>query len=192
MARPKANTNERTALERIEDTFWQLLSEKNYEKITISELSKKAKVNHNLIYYYFDNIDDMAIQFFEKNMSQDVSQRIIGVLMGTEAEDITVFNDMEIIKRVKRTRLFMRKDSAFLNGIAKSRIQAEWFKAAGIKKEQLSVEDSVDLEFIFSGIIAIVGSDEFEENIDAIATLHQRCLGQGILGTFKNFCYKER
>ena len=43
MARPKANTNERTALERIEDTFWQLLSEKNYEKITISELSKKAK-----------------------------------------------------------------------------------------------------------------------------------------------------
>ena len=124
MARPKANTNERTALERIEDTFWQLLSEKNYEKITISELSKKAKVNHNLIYYYFDNIDDMAIQFFEKNMSQDVSQRITGVLMGTEAEDITVFNDMEIIKRVKRTRLFMRKDSAFLNGIAKSRIQA--------------------------------------------------------------------
>ena len=52
MARPKRDPDKKTAFERIEDAFWDILSEKPFDKITISELSKRAGVNHNLLYYY--------------------------------------------------------------------------------------------------------------------------------------------
>ena len=48
MARPKRS--EADAYERIQTAFWDLLAEKPFEKITIEDLSKKAAVNHNLIY----------------------------------------------------------------------------------------------------------------------------------------------
>lgn len=187
MARPKRELNGKSAFERIEDAFWEILLEKSYGQMTISELSKKAKVNHNLIYYYFNNVDDMAKQLFERNMSEDIPQKILNGLMGNTEDVMDIMNDDEIIKRIMRTRLFMRKDSAFLNGLVKSRIQREWLLHAGVDYEQLTPENKVDLEFIFSGIIAVLGSEQFEENRDALASLHQRILGQGILGTFKSF-----
>ena len=60
MARPKRDPDKKPAFERIEDAFWDILSEKPFDKITISELSKRAGVNHNLLYFYFDGIEDMA------------------------------------------------------------------------------------------------------------------------------------
>lgn len=185
MARPKQDSNIKPAFERIEDAFWDILAEKNYDKITIVELSKRAKVNHNLIYYYFDNIDDMAKQLFDRNMADGVPQRILGSLMESDDPDNAVFNDEDVIKRVMRTRLFMRKDSAFLNEIVKARIMKEWILNTGVDFEQLTPENKVDLEFIFSGIVAVLGSETFAENQEFIATLYKRALGKGIIETFK-------
>lgn len=54
-------------------------------------------------------------------------------------------------------------------------------------KTQLSEENLVGLEFIFSGIVSVVGSSTFDENRKAIATLSQRPLGKAISETLKNF-----
>ena len=185
MARPKNNFNTKPAFERIEDAFWSLLAEKSYDKITISELSKRAEVNHNLIYYYFDNIDDMAVQLFDKNMSNGVPQRILSILLGDGNIELELLGDGAIMKRVMRTRLFMRSDNAFLNGIVKNRIRTEWLAAVGVTEERLTQENKVDLDFIFSGVVAIMGSEQCEENQHAIASLYKRALGKGIIDTLK-------
>ena len=187
MARPKRDPDKKPAFERIEDAFWDILSEKPFDKITISELSKRAGVNHNLLYYYFDGIEDMARQLFERNMSDGVPQRILGILLGNADIEAELLADDMILKRVMRTRLFMRRDSAFLNEIVRIRIQKEWLVAAGVIEKQLTQENKVDLDFIFSGVVAIVGSEQFEENQQAIASLNKRVLGKGIIDTLKNF-----
>ena len=64
MARPKHSENEPTAYQRISEAYWAELAEKDYSKITVTSLARRAGVNHNLLYYYFENIDEMAIRFF--------------------------------------------------------------------------------------------------------------------------------
>ena len=68
MSRPKSNAPGPTAKMRIEDAFWALLEEMPYEDISIKRLSSQANVNHKTIYYYYNNIDDIAKELFEKNI----------------------------------------------------------------------------------------------------------------------------
>ena len=37
----------------IVDTFWQLLEEKSYHKITVQDIVDRCQVNRNTFYYYF-------------------------------------------------------------------------------------------------------------------------------------------
>lgn len=191
MARPKRDAEEKKAFERIEDAFWQILSEKPYNKITISALSKAAGVNHNLIYYYFDNIDDMAKQLFERNMSAELPDCIIGLVFEGNISHEEILRSEEMLKRINRVRLFMRSDSAYLNGIVKERLQKGWLSAIGVEKSQLSHKNLVDLEFIFSGIVSIVGSSLFEENPESVATIYQRTLGKAVAETLKEFARQQ-
>ena len=125
----------------------------------------------------------MARKLFERNMSDGVPLRILGILLGNADIEAELLADDMILKRVMRTRLFMRRDSAFLNEIVRIRIQKEWLVAAGVIEEQLTQENKVDLDFIFSGVVAIMGSEQFEENQQAIASLNKRVLGKGIIDT---------
>ncbi len=71
MARPKANQPGPSAKERLEQAFWDSLHEMPYDALTVSGISKRAKVNHNTFYYYYENIDDMAKQAFKNDLQDD-------------------------------------------------------------------------------------------------------------------------
>ena len=75
MSRPKSNSSELSAKMRIEEAFWKLLEEMPYEDISIKRLSSQANVNHKMIYYYYNNIDDMAKYLFEENIPPRVFLR---------------------------------------------------------------------------------------------------------------------
>lgn len=187
MARPRRDLDGKNAFERIEDAFWHLLAEKPFNKITISALSKTAQVNHNLIYYYFDNVEDMAKQLFERTVSGDIPQHILSMLLNENASHENIIHSPELMMRIRRARLFMRSDSSYLNSIVKEKLQSEWLTAVGVERSQLTDSERADIEFIFSGIVSVVGSPLFDENPEAIATLYQRPLGRAIGETLKGF-----
>ena len=45
MARPRKDQEGPTAVERMEEAFWEILAEKPYAQITVSEIAKRAQVN---------------------------------------------------------------------------------------------------------------------------------------------------
>lgn len=64
--------------ELIVDTFWQLLEEKPYNKITVQDIVNRCKVNRNTFYYHFQDIPSLAENSIENWMdgvirNQDVS-----------------------------------------------------------------------------------------------------------------------
>ena len=187
MERQRRDLDGKNAFERIEDAFWHLLAEKPFNKITISALSKTAQVNHNLIYYYFDNVEDMAKQLFERTVSGDIPQHILSMLLNENASHENIIHSPELMMRISRARLFMRSDSSYLNSIVKEKLQSEWLTAVGVERSQLTDSERADIEFIFSGIVSVVGSPLFDENPEAIATLYQRPLGRAIGETLKGF-----
>lgn len=71
MARPKANQPGPSAQEKLAAAFWDMLEESSYASLTVSGLAKRAGVNHNTLYYYYDNIEDMANKLFKEDLLRD-------------------------------------------------------------------------------------------------------------------------
>lgn len=182
MSRPKSNSSEPSAKKRIEEAFWKLLEEMPYEAISIKRLSSQANVNHKMIYYYYNNIDDMAQHLFEENIRIYFSESnpLLAVLSG-QREDFLNNQFLEI--GAKRALLYGMSDSAFLNAIFKRYIQKNWLLSLNITEDDLSENEKVDLEFIISGMISLLGKDFSENNILRVLGIFDRDLGKAIHST---------
>ena len=47
-------------------TFWQLLEEKTYNKITVQDIVDRCHVNRNTFYYHFQDIYDLLGYIFRE------------------------------------------------------------------------------------------------------------------------------
>ena len=59
MPRPRRDSEILPAKERLENAFWELLSEREYRKITVTDIVRTADVNRNSFYYHFDDIPSL-------------------------------------------------------------------------------------------------------------------------------------
>ena len=58
----------------IKDTFWELLEEKPYNKITVKDIVNRCQVNRNTFYYYFQDIPTLMIDSMEGWMEEVIQQ----------------------------------------------------------------------------------------------------------------------
>ena len=59
MPRPRRDSEILPAKERLENAFWELLSEREYRKITVTDIVRTADVNRNSFYYHFQDIPSL-------------------------------------------------------------------------------------------------------------------------------------
>lgn len=183
MSRPKSNKPGLSAKARIEEAFWQLLEEMPYSEISIKGLAARASVNHKTIYYYYENIDALAKHLFEENISMHFHEMnpLLAVLNG---QPETYLRDNFETVNSKRIMLYSRSDSLFLNSLFKQYILKNWIMSIGIKEEELSEDEKLDLEFILSGMISLLGKDFTRENIQTSLRIFDRDLGKAVRRTF--------
>ena len=60
MPRPRLDCDTPSAIQRMINTFWQLLSERRYRNITVTDIVRRANVNRNSFYYHFNKLDELA------------------------------------------------------------------------------------------------------------------------------------
>ena len=60
MPRPRRDSEILPAKERLENAFWELLSEREYNKITVTDIVRTADVNRNSFYYHFTGLPELA------------------------------------------------------------------------------------------------------------------------------------
>lgn len=174
MARPKQDANTPSARERIETAFWEMLSEGPYMDITVSNLSRRAGVNHNTLYYHYENIDEMAKSFFDSNLDPQIPAIILSDAANAEDSSRNIRSSEDFIMRWNRACLFARSDSAVLQSHFKRSIIACWLDAAGLNEESLNTEDILCIDYIFAGITAIISSDHSTSDPELFARLLQR------------------
>ena len=183
MARPKVVVGEDTAYQKIEKAFWAELSEKEYTKITIASLAKRAGVNHNTLYYHFSSIDEMAYKLFYQNLENNETAQFLfqSVLNHT---DINIFlNQPDIQKRLQRSILFARGDSAYLLNIFQEAVLNIWLGSCNLTLDELSCENQLALQFIFGGFTSILGSPKYVEHPEIIAYFPTSEIGKAIIKT---------
>lgn len=183
----KTNKKNTSAKDKIIDAFWSLLERHDYSEITIKALSIEAKVNHNTIYYHFENIDQLALMAFEQTIIDDLPELFLSLMIADNKMKVEeILKDEDLFNRFKRIRLYARGDSAFLYKIIKDTIMEKWLKAINVNKADLDDVDLTDLEFIFNGITTLIANPIVLEKTEILSTIVHRPLGQGMLATIAN------
>ena len=59
MAEKGLNRNAQRSIRLLKEAFMELLAEKPYESITVSNVARKADLNRGTFYAHFDNVDDL-------------------------------------------------------------------------------------------------------------------------------------
>ncbi len=99
----------------IKDTFWEILEEKPYNKITVQDIVNRCRVNRNTFYYHFQDIPTLMTDSIEDWMEEVIQK------YGTFTSPVNCLTYMvdECMKRKKAfLHLFrsVQKDT-FLSGL---------------------------------------------------------------------------
>ena len=187
MARPKKADRDAMATVRIEDAFWKLLEEMSYSDITVLRISQESGTNRNSFYYHYKDIDDLARSAFINNIDEKASRVLFSALLPALGNtDIPVpILGPELLPHSKRIMLCARSDSLFLNRLVKDLLKQVWFGALEIDGSGLSSEEQLQIDFIFSGLVSVLGSREVESTPLIMADLSQTEIGRASINTMK-------
>lgn len=186
MARPKYLNEASTARSKLKAAFWELLSEMDYNHITVKKLTSRARVNPNTFYYHYDTMDSLARDAFNDEKLYEIPTIIHEELVQGEAFSFSdALEYVFVEERWKRLRLFVTSDSALLHQLLYDAMESFWLSLIGAEKDALSKADYLDLTFILNGALSIIKLQSERFDIDFIRTLPERALGQGIMQTLE-------
>ena len=60
MPRPRMDSDVPPATQRMRDAFWTLLTDREYRRITVTDVVREARVNRNSFYYHFSGLPELA------------------------------------------------------------------------------------------------------------------------------------
>ncbi len=181
MARPRKNAGGKSAMERMEETFWQMMEEMPFAQMTCKELYGRAGVSHNTFYYYFGNMEDVAEKMFERAAIKEMPMLVLGSLAAGESYLDTIADIPNIEERFHKIKVMAASDADTLKRYEYETAVNIWFPLLGITTADLTPEDMVDINFALGGAIAVLASEYVTSPAEMFA-FAQRKVGQGVVG----------
>lgn len=180
MARPRRVEGVKTAQERMEDAFWEMLAEMPYHEMTGRELRRRAGVSHNTFYYHFASMDDMARQMFRGIGIEQGPPAMLAILQGGGVAAEIAASIPNFAQRYHHVCLMAGSASPMIISMLHDAVMAAWINAVGLKESDLTPGDRIDLEFAFGGVIALMGSGAMDDPA-AFVSFAERQMGAGVL-----------
>ncbi len=137
----------------MEETFWNLLREKSFNQISVSEIVRRVGCNRTTFYYYFDNIEDMTKRVIEEAVPADIP-----ALAEACFEGALSFVELDDRSRTSIERLCLvigKGGTPELIDQVKRALKAAWIEKFDLDCRQLDV--SCVLEFMAGGVVGILG-----------------------------------
>ena len=191
MPRPRKDDPTSAAPAKIEAAFWKLLEEVGYTEITVRRVSQTSGTNRNSFYYHYDSLEDLARKAFLNNASGAhpfISSLIAGLQDGGTQPRRP---DNETIEHARRVMLCARSESPFLRRMASELLRDAWFDELGIDAALLSKDDRAQVEFIFAGLIAVLGSAEAAESPLVVVRLSSSRMGKASIAALREMADRQ-
>ncbi|WEV41800.1 TetR/AcrR family transcriptional regulator [Bifidobacterium sp. ESL0682] len=160
MSRPRQDSNQLPATTRMENAFWKLLEERDYPKITVTDIVDIAGVNRNSFYYHYcklNNLAEAAIQHAVEGASRclpeftvDPAKAWNGIVM----QLIGVPANRLYIDRMSLT--VSEHSSPFLIFTVHDAIRDAFITWQHLDRN-MTMNQQVLLEFSVGGLLAILG-----------------------------------
>ncbi len=148
MINPQKRMSDNTK-EKIVQAFKELLEEKEYSKITISDITEKCNISRQTFYYHFKNVFDMIIWIFEQDTKSDphnTGSYVPWRFLVRESFDYCRRNKDVITIMIKTDGRMESKDAVFLARVysyAYTGIIIQWIKD-GMPDDGYELAEKID------------------------------------------------
>lgn len=157
MPRPRKDQEGPSAVERMEEAFWDALAEKPYAKISVSEIAQRAKINKNAFYYHYGNLDELVEVALRNALPVNLLQAILAGFIGENAGLVMLVSIPEHLKSFDRICLIAgRHGTPALQEALKDAMRHAWRGVLGIDEERFGPNSMLMTEFMFSGVLALL------------------------------------
>lgn len=188
MARPRKDSTEPGARERLLGAFWELLVEMPYESITVAALIRRAKVSPNTLYSHFGSYRGVV----RSALDEVLDPRLLPMLVsGMEAEDAS--HAAAMAERLDKVILFASDGSGELSSMLKEALLEIWLRSLRLSKEGLAPLEEAELDFIFAGVVSMLSdrsAAKLASDKELMREFFQRPLGSGMLSTIDSLRLK--
>lgn len=174
----------------IKDTFINLLSNKEINKITVSEICKIADINRATFYRYYldvyDLLDNIGKDFLEELKTVTIEENYTVASFSREFLKVLLENK-ELIKILFNTNNNLSFLDDFLE-VVFDKCQKRWIKEVpNISNEEIEYASI----FMFNGALGVINfwlKNDFDKSVDEIANIIEKLSYYGT----RNYIYKKR
>lgn len=158
MARPKDNSEELPAKERLANAFWEALNAKPLHEITVAELCRRAGCNKTTFYYHFNSIEELIAHVEQVFLETDFPALLVSLTLDSKG---TQLNELvgQLSPMVERAQLLLGPggDAAFSPKMQDVMFE-RWCDMLGVSEADLDDYDAMVLHHAMGGTAAVLGS----------------------------------
>ena len=153
MARPAKNVQNPSITERMEAVFWELLRQDGFRHLSVSSIVKKVPCNRTTFYYYYEDIEDMAVKLITQSMPSQLPQLALLWLSG---EKTKIEMNEEMIQSLEHLSMLIGSGGSVpIRDLIEQKFIEMWMQQFQIK-ETVDEDIRLTLEFLASGLTGII------------------------------------
>ena len=179
MARPVKSNVEESAKYKIRKAFWELIQSRNIDTVSFSEISRIAGVNRNSLYYHYSNTKELAEDMLREAVPEETRTAFVRSVLTGKIDNQFIENYDKLLK----IQLYAGSSSPMLNNLVQDLIKDTWFKELEINESDLLPEEELQINFIFAGIISLLGNRKAISRPEVLPLFRESNLGQTVTET---------
>lgn len=161
MPRPRRDSEILPAKDRLENAFWELLSEREYNKITVTDIVRTADVNRNSFYYHFSGLPELADSAILHAVENTPMPGVLGRDFNPDTEwrkrVTALLRDPEQRQRLDRLALLAGPHSSpELVSSLKEFGRLTMISVLGLDADNLDLKTDLMLDFTVGGMLAVL------------------------------------
>lgn len=158
MGRPRIDTNEPSAVDRIYEAYWKLLEDNMVKDITISMVSATAGCNRGTFYYHFKDMDELLYRIIEKDLmgNDDESYaHLIFRMLATPSSELLL---AQVENKMTRHLYLLASQGGMdiVDSKIKEIVRNMWRGILCEDGRELSFESLMMIEYSVSGLVSLV------------------------------------
>lgn len=95
MARPRKDSSQPGARQRIIEAYWKQATQRAFEDISVDQILKGASCNRTTFYYHFENLAAVRLEAEKKRLTVEILQGIVALLEGKTLDSAAIRNFYE-------------------------------------------------------------------------------------------------
>ena len=163
------------AVNRMRDAFWAELRQRQYDRITVRSIIRRASVNKNTFYYHYTNMDDLAHDCLDEGLPVEIPTLVLSRLFDLPQASSIAADRPEITEKLSRLSLATGKHSSpILLGFLKESLVHTLTTMLHVDTAQFGFDSTLAVDFLIGGIMGIIsryGSIPREQRVPLPDTL---------------------